>query len=222
MKKELAPETNLQGLIKRIKDEGIDEAKKKADEIVLFGENKASEIIVNARKEAELILKKANEEKIKNEKTGKKELEYAARDLIIYVKQSLVDIFDSIVKEECKKALSGKGLERILLHVIDGWTQDKDKKIDLEVLLSRKDRDALLESFLSKVKEKTKGGIEVRGHPRVETGFRIGLQGENVHYDFTDEVVADILAAYMNARFAGIFGSVQRKQDPKKEKQKEG
>ena len=210
MKAKDIPETNLDGLIQRIKEERIEEARKKTEEITDEAEKRASESIEKARQEAEAILKMAEEAKKREEAAGRKALQQASRDTILKVKESLTQIFDTVLREETGKILSGKALERIMIRIIDEWTEDRDKEIQLEILLNQKDKKALSNFFLSKFKQKLKTGIEVNAHPRIEAGFHVGVKGGNFYYDFTNESIAEVLATYLNPQLAEILNSMEK------------
>ncbi|MDY6856689.1 MAG: hypothetical protein SWO11_18675 [Thermodesulfobacteriota bacterium] len=215
MKTKEIPETNLDGLIRRIKEEGLEEARKKTKEITVSAEERASEVVEEAREEAEAILKEAEEARKREEEAGKKALKQAARDTVLRVKESLMQIFDIVLKEETGKILSGKELEKIIIRVIDGWIKDRDEGVQLEILLNEKERKTLEDFFLSKYKQKLKTGIEVNVHPRIEKGFHVGEKGNNFYYDFTDEGISDVLAAYLTPKLAEILDSGKERKEGK-------
>jgi|GEM_PF-141346 len=205
----IVPETDLHGIIQRIKEEGLEEARKRSDEITKEGEKKTHEILEQARREAKEIIREAGEEAKKREEIGRKALDQAARDLILYIKESIVDTFNSILREECRNVLSGKTLITILLHLIEGWKEDTGGHANLEVLLSEKDLKELFDFSISKLKKSIKEGMEINAHPRIEAGFHVGIKGNNFYYDFTDEGVAEVLAAYLNPKLAIILDPIR-------------
>jgi len=215
MKTKEVPETNLDGLIQRIKKEGIEEAKTRSDEVIREAGKRASELIEQAKGKAETILKEAKEEIEKRDSIAKKALDQAARDVILSVREALIDMFGSIIKKECKEVFSGKALERILLTLIEGWQKDKDGDLNLEVLLSEAERSELSEIFLSKLKKKMKSGIELKVQPEIEGGFHVGIKGGNFYYDFTDEGIAAILAPFLSQELSAIVDPVRKRQKAK-------
>src|SRR3989304_2134430 len=189
--------TNLNDLIQKIKSEGIEEAEKESEEIIKEARLTVSKILDNARQDAEAIIKKAEEEVRKREGIGKMALEQAARDIILSIRTSLTEIFDSLIKREYQTVLSGKTLETVLIKLIEGWQKDEMGELNIELLLSESARNALLEGFLSKLNEEVKTGIELKAHPNIEKGFRVGVKGSHVYHDFTDEGIAEVLAEYL-------------------------
>ena len=202
--------TNLNDLIQKIKSEGIEEAEKESEEIIKEARLTVSKILDNARQDAEAIIKKAEEEVRKREGIGKMALEQAARDIILSIQTSLTEIFDSLIKREYQTVLSGKTLETVLIKLIEGWQKDEMGELNIELLLSESDRNALLEGFLSKLNEEIKTGIELKAHPNIEKGFRVGVKGSHVYHDFTDEGLAEVLAEYLNPRFYKFIDSLKK------------
>lgn len=210
MKSEENSKTNLDDLIQKIKSEGIEEAERKSEEIISEARLTASKILDKAREEAEVIAKEAEEEIEKKESISRKALEQAARDIILSIRTSLTELFDSLIKREYQNVLSGKTLETVLIKLIEGWQKDEMGELNIELLLSESDRNALLEGFLSRLNKEIKAGIELKVHPNIEGGFRIGMKGSHVYYDFTDEGIADVLAEYLNPRFYDFIDSLKK------------
>jgi len=210
MKTPESSNTNLNDLIQKIKAEGIEEAEKKSEEIIKEARLTAAKILDKARQDAETIIKKAEEEVRKKDGAGKMALEQAARDIILSIRTSLTEIFDSLIKREYQTVLSGKTLETVLIKLIEGWQKDEMGELNIELLLSESDRNALLEGFLSKLNEEIKTGIELKAHPNIEGGFRVGVKGSHVYHDFTDEGIAEVLAEYLNPRFYNFIDSLKK------------
>jgi V/A-type H+-transporting ATPase subunit E len=210
MKSEENANTNLNDIIQKIKSEGIEEAERKSEEIIKEARLSASEILNKAGLDAASITEEAEERIRKREESSKIALEQAARDIILSIRTSLTEIFNSLIKREYQNVLSGKVLETVLYKLIEGWQKNEMGDTDIELLLSQSDRDTLFEGFLSKLKEEIKSGIELKIHPDIEGGFRIGVKDSHVYYDFTDEGIAGVLAEYLNPRFYDFIDSLQK------------
>ena len=208
MKSKEPPKTNLDDLIRKIKSEGIEEAERKSDEIVKDARITASKILDKARQEAEAIIEEAEEGIRKREDSSKIALGQAARDIILNIRASLTEIFNSLIKKEYQQVLTGKTLETVLIKLIEGWQENGMGDTDIELLVGESDRDVLFEGFLSKLNEEIKSGIELNTHPDIEGGFRVGMKDNHVYYDFTDEGIANVLAEYLNPRFYDFIESL--------------
>lgn len=210
MKSEEHSKTNLDDLIQKIKAEGIEEAERKSEEIIKDARQVASEILNKAKQDAAAIIEEAEKGIRKREDSSKIALEQAARDIILNIRTSLTEIFNLLIKKEYQNVLSGKTLETILIKLVEGWQKNEMRDTDIELFLSESDRDKLFEGFLSKLKEEIKSGIELKTHPDIEAGFRVGMKNNHVYYDFTDEGIADVLAEYLNPRFYSFIDSLKK------------
>jgi len=206
-------ETDLGGLISRIKAEGIDEAARKSDEIISKAKSDAASIIADAEAEAEGIVQRAEAELKDREEKGRVALDLAVRDAVIRVRRGAEGLLASITKRECLKALSGDGLEKAILGFVQEYGRGSGKAI--EILLSESDRQSLSDSFLKKLKDELKDGVEIVSHPGIKGGFRIGAAGDEMHHDVSDEAISELLLSYLTPELAAVMG---RRQDKKKEK----
>ncbi|MGM0567951.1 MAG: hypothetical protein ACQESB_01895 [Elusimicrobiota bacterium] len=196
-------DVNLENLIGKIKKEGVEEARQKADQILKEAHEKEKEIIQQAEKEAEKIINDSKKEAAQFKKNSEKALKQAARNVILSVKERLTEIFDNILKHEVQAALGPEELAGILTKIIGKWSPDKDKSI--EVLVSDKDKEKLEGLLISGLKEKAKGKFEIKSSVSVEKGFQIGLKGEDTHYDFSDDGIIESLSVFLNPAVSDII-----------------
>ena len=196
-------ETGLAGLIDRIKAEGIDEAARKSDEIISKAKADAALVIADAKKEAEEIVLRVEEGLKDREEKGRVALDLAVRDAVIRVRRAAEDMLASITKRECKKALSGDGLERAIFKFIDDYSHDSSASF--EILLNESDRQALSDSFFKKLKDELKCGVEIVTHSGIKGGFRIGRTGDEMHYDLSDEAISELLISYLTPELEAVL-----------------
>jgi V/A-type H+-transporting ATPase subunit E len=193
----------LGGLINRIKAEGIDEAARKSDEIISKAKADAALIVAEAKSEAEGIVLRAETGLKDSQEKGRVALGLAVRDAVIRVRRAAEDMLALIAKRECKKALSGDGLERAIFKFIDDYS--RDSSASFEVLLNEKDRQALSGSFLKKLKDELKCGVEIVTHSGIKGGFRIGRVDDAMHYDLSDEAISELLISYLTPELAAVL-----------------
>jgi hypothetical protein len=68
--------------------------------------------------------------------------------------------------------------------------------------LSPEDWRQLEEGLRSGLQGIFKDGLVLKPVAGIEKGFRIGVQGENAHYDLTDKGIAELLSEYLSPRVA--------------------
>jgi len=195
-------DVQLKELIEKIKTDGVKNAEDKAAEIIRNAEIKSAEIIDNANKDAQKIKDAAKLEAERAEQSGKEALKQSGRDLILDVKSQLNDIFSALLKAGTAESLSGKALIEGITSIITNW---KGELEDLSVLVSEKQLAEIEKELKSKLAKEIKSGLEVRPYKSASVGFRVSEKDGKAFFDFTDEVLADFLARYLNTTLSEII-----------------
>jgi len=198
----------LKELIETIKTEGIATADSKAAEIIAQAEKKAKEIKAKAESDAERILSDAKREIARNEQTSRDALAQAGRDLVLNLRQRIVQLFDSVLANATKESLQGKGLEDAVTSLISAWSQKGSTNI--EVLLPKAELDKIEKSLKAKLADAMKKGVTLKPVPQIDAGFRIGEKDGSAYFDFSSEGIAEILSEYLNPKLAEILEKAVR------------
>ena len=206
-------EVNLDSLIKRLQAEGIKRAEALAEGIISKAEESASLILRQAKQGGEGRMEKAKEEIARTESTFRKNLEQAARDVMIGVKRSIMDTFYALLQQECKVILSETTtFETLFLAIFDGLHKGKETTAgEFEIRVSNEDRDAIFSFLLTAFKDKMKTGIDVKANPDIGAGFKIGVKDEHIYYDLTDEGVAALISEYITPGLETLLADVGMK-----------
>ena len=171
----------LKDLIEKIKSEGVVEGEEKARQIIENAEKEAASIIQKAEKESNKIISNAKHEADQFQKAAKEILKHSSRDLILNIKESLIKLFDSIIKDEVNNAFSDKIIEEIIPIIARDWINNNLSGIDIQ--LSEEDYKRLKDKLLGMMSKKIKNGIVFKANPFVARGFRIGEKDGNAYYD---------------------------------------
>ncbi|RKY42144.1 MAG: V-type ATP synthase subunit E [Candidatus Makaraimicrobium thalassicum] len=196
-------EMDLKNIIEKIKEEGVGEAEKRAADIISQAEERAKSIIEMAEREKEEIIRKAGEEDKRLRKNGEEAIKQAARDVILGLRGDIIALFDRIVKKEVTEQLSPKVLKDMIARLVENFNKDGD--VELEVLLSKKDRTALEHILFAGLKSKMAKGVTLKASPNVEKGFRVGEKGKHSYYDFTDEAIAEAFKSFLGPKITEIL-----------------
>ena len=196
-------EVQLQELLDKIKTEGVQAAEQESARIRQQAEKNVRELLQKAQQEASEIVARAREEAARFEQTTREAMKQAARNTILGVRRGVVEIFNSLLRQETREALSGKGLEEAIVALLKAWP---GKEIPtLEALLPPRDLERLEKGLKGRLVEELKKGFELRPLPALEAGFRIGLKDGSAYYDFSDQGIAEILAEYLNPRLSELM-----------------
>ncbi|MFH1519836.1 MAG: hypothetical protein ABIE75_04610 [Candidatus Omnitrophota bacterium] len=198
-------EVKLESLIAKIKKDGIEEAKKKAGEIIGKAKQEAETIIKAAKEEALRLEKEAKVSAAKLEIKAKDSLKQAARDLSLALKGELVAIFSRILKDRTADALTPGFMGEIILKIIDKFSTGNE--LVWEILVNKADKEKLEKLLLASFKSEAKKTIEVKVSKAIDKGFHIGIKGEDVHYDFTEQSILEALGEFLNPSLWAILNT---------------
>jgi len=194
-------EVKLENLIEKLKKEGVDAAQKESDKIVNKAQKDADQIIADAQKKASKILEDAKQQTEKFKTNTELALNQAARDSELLLKQNVTELFDRVFKQAVSENLKPDFLQKIILKIIEQWGKDKS----IEVILNAQDKKHLEKLLFAGVRKSLKKTVTLKPSSEISHGFQIGLKGEDVYFDFSDESLAELLKLHLNPRIKEIL-----------------
>ncbi len=198
-------EIELKTIIEKIKQEGVGEAEKQAQIVLDEAQAQAKTMLEEAARKADDTRKQAEKDAMKFKVNGEEAVRQASRDAILGLRESITVLFDRIIKRNISSQLSPDVIKDMLIKMVNSLK--KDSNLEIEVLLSEKDRKAVEESLAAALSAEMKKGLTLKVSPNIESGFRIGEKGQNAYYDFTDEALAEAFKTYLNPKLAQILDS---------------
>ena len=197
-------DVQLQELIDKIKKDGVTAAEKEAAKIIADANKKSEAIIKDAETKAEQIKKDAKAETTRMQKASDEAIVQAGRNMLLSFKDSLVQELDGLIQAETAKSLSKDTLAKLVPETVKAWAKNSDAS-ELSVLLSEKDLKALEGSLTTALKAEIKKGLEIKPDKTLAAGFRIGVKNGAAFYDYSAESLAEMFAAYLNPKVAGLM-----------------
>ncbi|MCD6337657.1 MAG: hypothetical protein J7M01_05450 [Candidatus Marinimicrobia bacterium] len=191
----------LDSLIEKIKADGVDAAKKQAEEIIATANKDADEIIKKAKDKAAQYEKNAKSEAKSYQKNAEIAIKQAARDTVLVLKEKITVILEQALLTDIDKTMNQDFLKDLIVKIAAVWAKDGD----VEVLVNGMDVDALMAELKSALGNSVKSTIEVKLDRKISKGFRIGKKGDNLFYDFTDESILEALRIFLNPKLAEIL-----------------
>jgi len=193
----------VQELLERIKQDGINDAKSKADAIIAEAEAKKTAIIADAEKQAALIIQRAREEAEHTEAASRTALVQASRDLINSFKEEILRVVNRIIAHKVKDAYSIDVIKKAIPLVLEAWA--KDTAHNPVLMVSEQDKQAV-EAFINQeLAALVKKGLEVKPVKSINAGFRIGEKDGSAYYDCSAEALAELFGAFINERLLAIM-----------------
>ncbi len=197
-------DVQLQELIDKIKKDGVATAESEAAKVIADAEKKAASIIADAQAKADELIKNSKNEIERMEKASEEAIVQAARNLLLSFKDSLVKELDGLIQAETAKAESKDVLAKLIPETVKAWAKNADAS-ELSVLLSEKDLKELEKSLTSELKAEISKGLEIKPDKTLSAGFRIGVKNGAAYYDYSAEALAEMFAAYLNPKVAGLI-----------------
>ena len=196
-------EMQLKELLERINAEGVQSAERKAQEITREAERRADEIVAQAKREAAELVSRAKSEAAAFESSGREALKQAGRDLILKVRQQILDLFRAVVDRETSGALGTRVVEEAVVSLIRAWGREKTD--DVEILIPASQGEKLQQALLAKLAEEVRKGLRIELLPGIEAGFRVSEKGGSAYYDFTPEGISEFLLRYLSPRLSSLL-----------------
>ncbi|MEO1262454.1 MAG: hypothetical protein AAFZ15_26845 [Bacteroidota bacterium] len=191
-------EKNLDQLINSLKTEAIDNAEKEAEKILTDAKQQAQQIVQAAEKKKATVIVEAERESAAILEKGEAALRQAGRDYSISVRNELLDIFQSLLEAETRKAFTPDLMKNAIVKVIENIGGD------VELTLSPENAKELADYIHDRLKSSGKI-VSIVENNSVLHGFTIALKKEGWSYAVSPEEVATALQKYLNKNWINIL-----------------
>lgn len=187
----------LQDLLKRVYDEGVNKAKDEAEQILEQAKNEAAAIMQKAQKEAEALLAEAKKHSDDLAKNTDSDLKMAAQQAMSAVKQKLTDVLlDGAFAAKLQSSVSDPAfLKQMILEIVSAWKESGGK-----ITISKNLEGKLDEFFLNSLPETAAKGLKVEFSPQMKNGFAISPADGSYKLSFSDEDFANLFKSYLRPR----------------------
>jgi V/A-type H+-transporting ATPase subunit E len=189
---------NVQELINKIKQDGLQAAEQKAQEIEAAAEKKADDLIAQAQAQAQKILADAQARQKQLEESSRVSLTQAARDTVLSLKKAIHDLLDKIVRQEIHGVLTPEQMAGMILELVKGFAAQGADGKHVEVALNDENRAHLEKDLLAKLQKEVKAGIKIRTADDLTGGFTISFDQGRSCFDFSESALAEYLGKYVN------------------------
>ena len=195
----------LESLLQKLHDEAISKADAVAQERIAAAERRAAEIVATAERRAKDDIAAAERATAQFVESGKKTLEQAARDLLIYLRQAIEAQFAALVRDALPELAPVSVIQDILIRLVMDRNGEKNTAEGMRITVSEKDYSNLVNFFMHRFREKAQHGVELHPLRSLKAGFRIALKDADVEYDFSDAVIVQMLCDLVNPTLQDIL-----------------
>lgn len=200
----------LEHLISKINQEGVEKGEKAATEILARAKERAAAIVAEAEAAAKAHMAKAERDSEVYVERSARSLEQAARDLLIGVGQSIENMIQDIVATATDEALDPKTLKRMMVKMAQAYAEKNGTESSIELLIGEKDQAEILKFFARQYRRRLVSGLTINVDHDVRKGFRVVLENERVYHDFTKPAIAEALANFLRPHLAEIVHRAAR------------
>ncbi|HOY83900.1 MAG TPA: V-type ATP synthase subunit E family protein [Candidatus Syntrophosphaera sp.] len=192
----------LQDLLQRVYDEGVNKAKAEAEAILDKAKAEAEAILQDAKAEAAKTVAGAQKEAADIAKNTDSDLKMAAQNTLSAVKQKLTEVllseaFDPKLKEA---ATDADFVKKLILEMVAAW-----KESGGTVSISKSLEGKLEQHFAQSLSASAGQGLKVEFSPQMKNGFAISPAGNDYKLSFTDEDFANLFKSYLRPRSSKIL-----------------
>lgn len=204
LKEEVAMAEDLQSLLAKIQEQGLDKANAERAAIIKKAEQDAAEITAKAKAAADAMRRAAEEECASLTKRAESAVKQAARDIVLKLNVELKERLNAILQENTANAMTPELMGRIINEMAAAYIKDGKQEAKLEVLVSPKSLEEMNAALKGSLKDSFVKQPALFADMELGGGLKVSVSGNDVFYDFSDDAITDIVAAYIGPRLAAI------------------
>lgn len=217
--KETKETSGVQELIDKLKNLGVSEGQRQAEQIIKEAHSKASRILSQAEAEVDKLLSEGKKKLEVERKSSHEAIKTAFRNTEIALRSKVRDAFSAHLRRLVSLELEDKDFIKQLVLVIAGVkTPEIAKAPQVEVLLpskifetvgsntqlSQEGKTRLQHLVLGITHEMLREGIELKPATGIKGGIKVRLVGKDLELDLSDEAISELLLKYLLPRYREI------------------
>jgi V/A-type H+-transporting ATPase subunit E len=191
--------SNVQELISKIKTEGFEEAQKQAQAIEDDARKKAAMIISDAQAQAVRIVEEAQATAHKLDAATRLALEQAARNVLLALRQDILDLLKKLVAREVSQALTGDHLVNLVEVVA------RSAAGAVQMTLNESDLAALKEVCLARLQADVRRGVTLTARSGRAKGLTISFDQNKSCFDLTEGALADYFTGFVSEQIGQLL-----------------
>lgn len=164
---------NIEGIINRLKDEGLTKGKEEADAIIQEAHEKAKKIISKAHEDAQIIIEKTEKSLKEKETAANYALEFAAKGMLHTTAVKISEILEISLKNKISETISSS---EVVQKIIKG------EKVEISELLPLMREKIMLE------------GAEIE---YIQGKINITAKDKNFHYEISTDTILESYKSYI-------------------------
>lgn len=194
----------LQALLDRINEQGIEKAEAEKNGIIAAARKEAAKLVSEAKAESQSLIEEGRREAELLVKKGEEALKQASRNVLLSLREELGSRMSAVARDCLAAELSGPKLGKAIETAITSYMSAGGRVESLEILVPEAEREAVAKHMLAALGKDLKARPEVLPSSAVAAGFRLVFDGSDVQYDFSDEALLEVVCSFVNPKLAGL------------------
>jgi V/A-type H+-transporting ATPase subunit E len=205
--------SGVQELIDKLRNQGVIEGQKQAEQLINEAHSKASQILLQAERDADQLLSEARQKIEMEQKSSHEAIKTAFRDSEIALRSKLREAFSAHLKRLVSLELKDKDfIKQLILTIASAKRSEIEPISHVEILMpakiletDEKGKARLHHLVLGITHDMLREGIELTPSLDVKGGIKVRLVGNDLEIDLTDETLSNLLLKYLLPRYREII-----------------
>ena len=196
---------SIESFVAKLQAEGVDAGKKKARQLQDEANRNAEQIVADAQAKAEKIIADAKAEAENNLARGRTELQLAARDTALKLRETLTAALNAVLASQTRKELQNEEfLKSVLVEIVQVYARNDAGEEKIQVNLPDEMKDKLSQWATSQL-----GQVDLQGRLN-QAGFEYTATGATV--EVTVESVVESLSSLVSPKLRQILEEAMAKE----------
>lgn len=195
----------LQALLERLDKEGVRKGEEERERLVSQAKAEAAQILAQAEEKAEAMVGQAQTECQTLRQKAEDSIRQSGRQVLLQVRQELKERVEGAVRLLLKSELKPGVVGGIVAQLCQGYLREEGRQGNLAVLVPEASLKELEEAVRASLGAELLKRVSLKPDKRLSGGFQLSVQGEEVLYDFTDEALAEAIAAHLSPALGALI-----------------
>lgn len=220
MAKETPQASGVKDLIARIRDDGVEAGRRRADSIMDEARSEAARIVTEAQAAADEVHREAAAEIESYRKAALEALKMAARDTRLQLEAAVLASFERHVERLVTPVTSDGSFVRAMLMVLCGQVAQeypRDQQLEIlvaQMMLGQEEEGGELQqgmhnAVLAISSDMLREGVEIIPSSDVPGGARVRVVGSDIEIDLTEEAISKLLLKHLLPRYRAILDGTE-------------
>lgn len=189
----------LQGLLDRIRQDGVQKAEAEAAAILEQARAEARTIVAEAEHEAAEMVTRAQHDADVFQSRSVATLEQAGRDFLLRLRRAIERVLQESTRQSVGESLTPEMMAAMLEHLAQAYAARDFSEHRAELLVSPEDQKRFVNLIFDRYRSLLSEGLDIRVDDRIQGGFKVSFGDHRLYHDFTVEAIAEALSQLLKS-----------------------